>query len=107
MQARRRAQAVDAQAAYGGQQVGAEGDVGTATALQDLQHLDERLGHEVLDVTGGDELAGEPPGGPDVALEELSVGVGVPASDGRDELGVARGLHLRRHAHGDHTVSGG
>ncbi len=39
---------------------------------------------------GGHELAGEAPGGVDVALEERAVGVDVPAADGRDQLGVPR-----------------
>ena len=76
------------QAAYGGQQVGAEGQVGTAAALEHGQHLRERLGHQVVGVAGRDELAGEPAGGVDVAAEELPVGVDVATADGRDQLGV-------------------
>ena len=73
VQARRGADPVDVQPAYGGQQVGAEGQVGPAAALQDAEHLGERLGDEVVDVGAGHQLASEAPGGLDVAGEELAV----------------------------------
>ena len=79
---------VDVQAAYGGQQVGAEREVGAAAALEHRQHLRERLGDQVVGVAGGHELAGQPPGGVDVAAEQLAVGVDVAPADGRDQLGV-------------------
>ena len=41
---------VDVEPAYRGEQVGAEGEVGAAAALEHPQHLDERLGHEVVGV---------------------------------------------------------
>ena len=69
------------QPAYGGEQVGAEGHVGTAAALQDRQHLGEGVGHQVVGVGGGDQLPGQPSGGVGVAGEQLAVGVDVPAAD--------------------------
>ena len=80
---------VDVQPAYGGEQVGAEREVGAAAALEHRQHLRERLGDEVVGVGRGHELAGQSPGGVDVAAEQLAVGVGVAPADGRDQLGVA------------------
>ena len=77
------------EAAYGGQQVGAEGQVGAAAALEDGEHLGERVRDEVVGVGRAGQLPGQPPGGVDVAREELAVGVDVPAPDGRDQLGVA------------------
>ena len=93
-------EAVDLEPPYRGQQVGAEGEVGAAAALQHPQHLDERLGHEVLGVPRGDELAREPTGRVDVALEERAVGIEVPAAHRRDQLGVAGRLDAGGHAHG-------
>ena len=77
------------QAAYGGEQVGAEREVRAAAALEDHEHLRERLGDEVVDLAGGHQLAGQPPGGVDVAGEELAVRVGVAAAHGGDQLAVA------------------
>ena len=90
---------VDLEAAYGGEQVGAEGDVGPPAALEHAEHLDEGLGDEVLGVTGRHELAGEAAGGVDVALEERAVGIDVPAADRRDQLGVPRCLDAGGDAH--------
>jgi hypothetical protein len=45
--------------ADGGQQVGAEGDVGPAAALEHAQHLGERVGDQVVGVGSTDQLAGE------------------------------------------------
>ena len=93
---------VHVQAAYGGEQVGAEREVGPAAALEHREHLRERLGDEVVGVAGGHQLAGQPPRGVDVPAEQLAVGVDVPAADGRDQLGVPglaeaveRGAHTR------------
>ena len=77
------------QAAYGGQQVGAEGEVRPAAPLKDGEHLGEGVGDQVVGVARARELAGEAPGRVDVAREELAVGVDVAAPDGRDQLGVA------------------
>ena len=99
VQPRGRPDAVDLQAPYGRQQVGAEGHVGPAAALQHAEHLDERLGHQVVGVGGRHELPGEASGGLDVALEEGAVGVDVPAADRRDQLGVPRCLDAGRNAH--------
>ncbi|UFN44260.1 hypothetical protein LN652_19780 [Nocardioides okcheonensis] len=91
---------VDLQPAQRGQEVRAERDVGSAAAPQHAEDLDEGVGHEVLDVTGRDELAREPARRLDVALEQHPVGVDVPTADRRDELGVPRQLHARGSAHG-------
>ena len=56
-----RADLVDVQAAYGGQQVGAERDVRAAAREQHVEHLDERLGHQVVGVRRG-RRAGGPAG---------------------------------------------
>ena len=94
---RRRADPVDVEPADGGEQVGAEGEVGAAAALEHDQHLREGLGHEVVGVGGRHQLPGEAPGGVDVATEELPVGVDVTAPDRRDQLGV-RGVLDAQHA---------
>ena len=88
LQPRGRPDPVDVQAADGGEQVGAEREVGTAAALEHAEHLRERLGDQVVGVAGRDQLPRQAAGGVDVAREELAVGVDVPAPDGRDQLGV-------------------
>ena len=80
---------VDVQPAYGGEQVGAEGDVGTAAALQDRHHLGEGVRDQVVGVGAAHQLAGQPAGRVDVTLEELPVGIQVSAADARDQLRVA------------------
>ncbi len=84
------AEAVDLEAAYGGEQVGAERDVRPTSALQHPEDLDEGVGDQVVDVAGRHQLAGEAAGGLGVALEERAVGVDVPTADRRDQLGVPR-----------------
>ena len=84
--------AVDVEAAYGGQQVGAEGQVGAAAALEDAEHLGEGVGDQVVGVAGAGQLARQAAGGVDVPGEELAVGVDVPAPDRRDQLGVPGAL---------------
>ncbi len=70
---------VHVQPAYGGEQVGAERDVGAAAALEHGEHLGERLGDQVVGVGAADELTAEPGGGVHVPGEELAVGSDVPA----------------------------
>ena len=82
--------------AYGGQQVGAEGQVGAAAALQHQEHLGEGVGDQVVGVRGAGDLAGQAARGVDVAGEQLSVGVDVAAPDGRDQLGVAGAVKARQ-----------
>ncbi len=82
--------------AYGGQEVGAEGEVGASAALQDQEHLGEGVGDQVVGVRGPCDLAREAPGGVHVASEQLSVGVDVAAPDGRDQLGVAGAVKARQ-----------
>ena len=77
------------QAAYRRQQVGAEGQVGAASALEHGEHLGEGVRDQVVGVAGPGELPGEPSRSVDVAGEELSVGVDVAAPYGRDQLGIA------------------
>ena len=72
---------VDVEPAYGGQQVGAEGEVGPAAALEHGEDLGERVGDQVVGVRRPDQLAGQPAGGVDVAREQLAVGVDVAAAD--------------------------
>ena len=84
---------VDVQPPDRGQQVGAERDVGTAAALQHLEHLRERVGDQVVDVGTAHELAAEAFGCLDVTGEELAVGSDVAPADARDQLGVAGCLH--------------
>ena len=91
----RRPDPVDAQAADGRQQVGAEGDVGTAATLQHGQHLDERLGDQVVGVARRHQLAREPLGRVGVPLEQHAVGVDVAPADSRDQLGVRAGVRDR------------
>ena len=88
-QARAGADPVDVEPAYGGQQVGAEGQVRAAAALEDGQDLGEGVGDQVVGVAGAGELARQASRGVDVPGEELAVGVDVAAPDGRDQLGVA------------------
>ena len=87
---------VDVEPAYGGQQVGAEGQVGAAAALEDGEDLGEGVGDQVVGVAGAGQLPGEPARGVDVAREELAVGVDVAAPDGRDQLGVAGAVNARQ-----------
>ena len=103
LQPGRRRGLVDVQAADGGEQVGAERQVGAAAALEHGEHLGERLGDQVVGVAGRGQLARQAAGGVDVAAEELAVGVDVAAADGRDQLGVAR-LLARWSAGGSHRV---
>ena len=84
------------QPAYGGQQVGAEGQVGATAALQHQEHLGEGVGDEVVGVRGPRDLAGETPRGVHMPGEQLSVGVDVAAPDGRDQLGVAGAVKARQ-----------
>ena len=98
-----RADAVDMEPSYGGQQVGAEGQVGAAPALEHHQDLGEGLGDEIVGVGAGDQLPGESAGGLGVSLEERAVRLTVPTADGRDELGV--GGALRALHSGCHTGS--
>ncbi len=79
---------VDVQPAYGGQQVGAEGDVGAATAEQHVEHLDEGLGDQIVGVGTTHEHPREPGGGIDVAGEERAVGGDVPFTHPGDQLRV-------------------
>ena len=44
---------VDVEAAYGGEQVGAERQVGSAAVLEHAEHLREGVGDEVVGVAGG------------------------------------------------------
>ena len=85
---------VDVQPAYGGQQVGAEGDVRAATALQHDEHLGERLGDQVVGVGAADQLAGQPVGGGLVPAEQVAVGSDVPPTHARDQLGVAGRVYV-------------
>ena len=104
-QARAGPDPVDVEPAYGGQQVGAEGQVGAAAALEDGEHLGEGVGDQVVGVGGAGELAGESACGVHVPCEELSVGVDVAAPDGRDQLGVAGAVNARQRD--THTYSNG
>ena len=60
----------------------------TAAALEDGEHLGEGVGDEVVGIAGACQLSGQPACGVDVAREQLSVGVDIPAPNGRDQLGV-------------------
>jgi len=73
--------AVDVESAQRGEQVGAEGQVGTAAALQGREHLGEGLGHQVVDIRGRDELAAQSASGLDMAGEEHSIGLEVAGAD--------------------------
>ncbi len=105
VQPRGGAEAVDLEPAYGGEEIGAEGDIRPPTALEHTEHLDEGLRDQVLGVAGCDELTRQATCCLDVALEEGPVGIGVPAADRRDQLGVpgrlnaGRTAHLRRRTH--------
>src|SRR5262249_36272273 len=90
---------VDVEPAYGGQQVGAERQVGTAAALEDGEHLGERVGDQVVGVGRTCELPREAACGVDVTREELAVGVDVTTADRRDEFGVAGSVDRQRDAH--------
>ena len=79
---------VDVETADGGEQVRAERKVGTRAALEQREHLRERLRDQILGVGGRHQLPRQAPGRGHVPLEELAVGVGVPTPDGRDQLGV-------------------
>ena len=57
------------QAAYGGEQVGAEGDIRPASALEHAEHLDEGVGNEVVGLDGSRQLPGQATGGDGVAFE--------------------------------------
>ncbi len=85
--------------AYGGQQVGAEGQVGAAAALQDGEDLGEGVGDQVVGVRRAGQLAGQAPRGVDVAREQVAVGVDVAAAHRRDEFGVAGTVDRQRDAH--------
>jgi hypothetical protein len=80
------------QSAYGGEQVGPESQVGSATALEYGEHLGEGVRDEVIDIAVTDELAREPARSLDMALEQLAVGGHVTTPDGRNELSVARSV---------------
>ena len=85
-----RADPVDVEAADGGQQVGAEREVGAAAALEHDRapwRTPRRPGRRRRGPRH--QLAAEPAGGLDVAREQLAVGVDVAAAHGRDQLGVA------------------
>ena len=101
VQARPGPELVDPQAAHRGEEIGAEGHVRAAAALEDAEHLDEGLRDEVLHVAGGHELASQPTRSLDVAFEEVTVGSEVPTADRRDELGVAGEFDTGGDAHAD------
>jgi hypothetical protein len=77
------------QPTYGGQKVGAEGDVRTASVLEHPEHLDERLGHQVVGISSGDKLSRQLERRVPVALEEYAVGMHVSAANQGDEFGIA------------------
>ena len=79
---------VDVQAAYGGQQVGAERDIGPAAAEQHVEHLDERLGDQVVGVGAAHQQPGQPGGGVDVPGEQRPVGAHVALTDPGDQLRI-------------------
>ena len=81
---------VDVQPAYGGQQVGAEGQVGTAAALEHApapsrtpRRPGRRRRRPATSCRASRRAAST------WRLEQLAVGVDVAAADGRDQLGVA------------------
>src|SRR5450756_694336 len=74
------------------EQIGAERDVGPATALQHGEHLRERVRDDVLRVLGGVRvLARDRASRSRMALVELPEGDRVTTAHGGDELGVAGG----------------
>ncbi len=79
---------VDVQAAYGGQQVGAERDIRPAACEQDVEHLHEGLGDQVVRVGPVHEQPGQPGGGVDVPGEERAVGSDVALTNLGDQLRV-------------------
>ncbi len=81
--------AVVGETADGAQQVGTEGAVGAATALERGQDAGEALRHEIVRVRGRPAHAPrQRPSGTDVALVQQAVGIGVAHAGPTDERDV-------------------